>query len=201
MILTGKEIVRQMERGNIVITPFSPSRVNPNSYNLCLGERISYYAPNDGVLDPKKPCEVVEVKIPEKGFVIHPGTIYLACTAEHTETKCYVPMLEGRSSLGRLGLLVHVTAGFGDIGFRGNWTLELACIQPVRIYPGMEVAQIYYHTVEGDDSLTYNGKYQDSKGVIPSRMDQDWKPLTQAPGLNPLEKLARRVAGLHDDHF
>ncbi len=62
-------------------------------------------------------------------------------------------MLEGRSSVGRLGLFIHVTAGFGDVGFAGYWTLEIFCVQPIRIYPNVEICQIYYHDIHGDYDL------------------------------------------------
>ena len=78
--------------------------------------------------------------------MLEPNRLYLGRTGEHTETKNLVPMLEGRSSIGRLGLFVHVTAGFGDVGFRGFWTLEIFCVQPIRIYSGLEICQIFLAT-------------------------------------------------------
>jgi dCTP deaminase len=84
-------------------------------------------------------------------------------------------MLEGRSSIGRLGLCVHITAGFGDIGFRGFWTLEMYCIQPVRVYAGVEVCQIFYHTIEGDYDTYEGGKYQDNKGVQASMIYREFE--------------------------
>ena len=95
---------------------------------------------------------------------MNPGRLYLGRTVEYTETKGYVPMIEGRSSIGRLGMFIHVTAGFGDVGFCGYWTLEISCIQPVRIYPGIEICQIFYHEITGD-VIEYNGKYQNSKDI------------------------------------
>jgi dCTP deaminase len=83
-------------------------------------------------------------------------------------------MLEGRSSIGRLGLFVHVTAGFGDVGFSGYWTLEMFCIQPIRIYPNVEICQIYYHTIEGEYDSYISGKYQNNKGVQPSLLYKDF---------------------------
>jgi dCTP deaminase len=77
-------------------------------------------------------------------------------------------MLEGRSSIGRLGLFVHITAGFGDVGFRGYWTLEMFAVQPVRIYPGVEICQIFYHTLEGAVSEYCSEKYQDNRDIQPS---------------------------------
>ena len=89
------------------------------------------------------------------------------------ESMSLVPMLVGRSSIGRLGIFVHVTAGFGDVGFSGNWTLELTCVQPVRVYPGMEICQIYYQTTTGEILSQYHGKYQGSRDVVASRIYQE----------------------------
>jgi dCTP deaminase len=110
--------------------------------------------------------------IPEEGFVLLPGQLYLGSTVEYTETHGYVPMLEGRSSLGRLGVCVHVTAGFGDVGFKGFWTLEIYCLHPVRVYPFQRVCQIYYHKIQGD-YVPYQGKYQGNDGVQASRSYRD----------------------------
>jgi dCTP deaminase len=84
-------------------------------------------------------------------------------------------MLEGRSSIGRLGLFVHVTAGFGDVGFSGFWTLEIFCVQPIRIYAGVEICQIYYHSIEGEYELYKSGKYQNNTGIQPSLLYKDFE--------------------------
>ena len=84
-------------------------------------------------------------------------------------------MLEGRSSVGRLGIFIHATAGFGDVGFDGYWTLELSCVQPVRIYPGVEICQIYYHTIDGEYVPYRSGKYQGNTGVQPSMLWKDFR--------------------------
>ena len=95
-------------------------------------------------------------------------------TLQYTETHGMVPMLEGRSSVGRLGLFVHVTAGFGDIGFCGFWTLEISCIQPVRIYAGVGICQIFYHTISGSYDSYESGKYQRNSGIQPSMLWKDF---------------------------
>ena len=173
MILSGSEIKKQLNK-NIFIEPFDESRINPNSYNLSLADELLVYE-ND-TLDMKRENPVKRLKIPPKGIVLEPGRLYLGRTAEFTRTEGYVPMLEGRSSTGRLGLFIHVTAGFGDVGFAGYWTLEIFCIQPIRIYAGAQVCQIYYHTVEGDCSVTYSGgKYQNNSGVQASMMFKDFE--------------------------
>ena len=99
---------------------------------------------------------------------MQPNQLYLARTVERTETHNHVPMLEGRSSIGRLGLFVHVTAGFGDVGFRGYWTLEMFAVQPVRIYPNVPICQIVYHTLEGEVTEYESDKYQNNHDIQPS---------------------------------
>ncbi len=172
MILSGREILRHIGR-EIVIEPFDKSRLNPNSYNLSLaGELLVYEA---GILDMKKDNPTRNISIPEDGLLLEPNKLYLGRTVEYTKTDKFVPMLEGRSSTGRLGLFIHVTAGFGDVGFAGYWTLEMFCIQPVRIYPNAEVCQIYYHDIRGDYDPYDSGKYQNNTGIQPSLMYRDFK--------------------------
>ncbi|MCF0234695.1 MAG: dCTP deaminase [Thermoguttaceae bacterium] len=171
MILSGCEIKRQYDKGSIKIEPFRLCQLNPNSYNLRLGDELLVY--KNRTLSMKTPNEVKRIKIPESGFVMKPGRVYLGSTMERTETHGFVPMLEGRSSCGRLGIACHVTAGFGDVGFKGHWTLELWCVQPARIYPNVEICQIFYHTIQGE-YFTYDGKYQDAADVQASMMHLDF---------------------------
>ena len=110
------------------------------------------------VLDAKKHNTITHFEIPEDGFVLQPGTLYLGSTLEYTETHAHVPFLEGKSSMGRLGIDIHATAGKGDVGFCNHWTLEISCIQPVRIYAGMPVGQLIYFVVDGDIENAYNTK-------------------------------------------
>lgn len=173
MILSGHEIEMQRLSGKIFIEDFDEARLGPNSYNLRLGAKLLTYT--NLILDAKQPNDVEEVTIPPEGIVLAPGHLYLGETMEYTKTNGFVPLVEGRSSVGRLGINIHATAGFGDVGFRGRWTLELSCIQPVKIYAGMEICQIYYHTICGKIDKRYNGKYQDSDGVRESRMWQDFE--------------------------
>lgn len=173
MILSGLEIKREIEKGNIVIDPFNPELLNPNSYNLRLFNELLVY--DEPVLDMKKQNRFHFIKIPNEGYELQPGVVYLGRTVEMTETKTFVPMLEGRSSVGRLGLSIHVTAGFGDVGFKGFWTLELQCVEPIRIYPNVEICQIYYHTILGDFVSYSSRKYQANLGIQPSRMYLDFE--------------------------
>lgn len=172
MILSGKEIKNKIGK-EIKIEPYNEKQLNPNSYNLRLHNELLVY--DEEVLDMKKPNKVKRIIIPEEGLVLEPGKLYLGRTLEYTETDKYVPMLEGRSSIGRLGLFIHVTAGFGDVGFKGYWTLEIFCVQPIRIYSGVELCQIYYHSVEGDYDQYTSGKYQNNEGVQPSLLYKDFQ--------------------------
>ena len=172
MILSGKEIESRINE-EIIIDPFDKNRINPNSYNLSLHNELVMY--KNSLLDMKKNNKVEKLKIPSNGLVLEANRLYLGRTVEYTETKNLVPMLEGRSSIGRLGLFVHVTAGFGDVGFKGFWTLEIFCIQPIKIYPNVEICQVYYHTLEGSHENYNSGKYQDNQGIQPSLLYKDFE--------------------------
>ena len=171
MILSGKEIQKRINN-DIIIEPFIEQRINPNSYNLSLHNELLLY--KDSILDMKKDNRVDRIIIPPSGLILNPNRLYLGRTVEYTETKNLVPMLEGRSSIGRLGLFVHVTAGFGDVGFKGYWTLEIFCVQPVKIYPNVEICQIYFHTLEGDYDNYTSSKYQNNKSIQPSMLYKDF---------------------------
>lgn len=179
MILSGKEIEKQLN-SSIIITPFNPKQLGPNSYNLRLHSDLLVY--DSPVLDMKQKHSVSQIVIPQEGLVLEPNKLYLGRTVEYTATENYVPMLEGRSSIGRLGLFIHITAGFGDVGFKGFWTLEIFCVQPIRIYPDVEICQIFYHTIEGAYEKygvgTYknkSGKYQDNDCVQASMLYKDFE--------------------------
>ncbi len=167
MILSGEEIKAQLGR-NIIIDPFDEKGLNPNSYNLTLHHELLVY--EDDVLDMRKQHLVRRIVIPEDGLVLEPLRLYLGRTAERTETYGFVPMIEGRSSIGRLGLFVHVTAGFGDVGFQGYWTLEMFAVQPIRIYPGVGICQIFYHEIRGPYRPYASDKYQNNRDIQPSML-------------------------------
>jgi len=171
MILSGKEIKNRLHN-DILIEPFNDNQLNPNSYNLRLYDELLMY--DEHTLDLKKEHKVKSVVIPEEGLVLQPGKLYLGRTIEYTKTDKLVPMLEGRSSIGRLGLFIHITAGFGDVGFRGYWTLEMFCVQPIRIYAGVEICQIFYHTIEGDYVHYASNKYQNNQGIQPSLLYKEF---------------------------
>ncbi len=156
MILTDTEILKEIELGNILVEPFRKECLGTNSYDVHLGKCLAVY--HNHVLDAKIHNRIEEIRIPEDGFVIQPGTLYLGVTEEYTETHTHVPFLEGKSSIGRLGINIHATAGKGDVGYCNTWTLELSCIQPVRIYAGMPIGQLIYFEVNGEIKHLYNKK-------------------------------------------
>lgn len=172
MILSGLEIKKQLGK-NIFIDPYNENQINPNSYNLRLSDELLVY--DTEILDMKKANNVRKICIPDEGIILEPNTLYLGRTVEYTKTEKYVPMLEGRSSIGRLGLFIHVSAGFGDVGFSGYWTLEIHCVHPIRVYPEIEICQIYYHTIEGEYEKYTSGKYQNNTGIQASLMYKDFE--------------------------
>jgi len=172
MILSGKEIAKQLNK-TIFIEPFDEKQLNPNSYNLKLHNELLVYSKNQ--LDMKLPNATDKIIIPESGLLLEPNKLYLGRTKEYTRTERYVPMLEGRSSIGRLGMFIHVTAGFGDVGFAGFWTLEIFVIQPLVIYPDVEICQIYFHSLEGEFDKYSSGKYQNNEGIQPSMLFKDFE--------------------------
>lgn len=180
----------------IHIDPYDPALVGPNSVDLRLGDRLLVY---EGVvkrfrrdalsptepppeenpvyaeggpqpLDMRKENPTFELPIPENGIVLRPGILYLGTTIECIGSNAFVPIVEGRSSIGRLGLHVHVTAGFCDLGFKGQITLEIHVIHPIRVYAGIPICQAYFLTPEGAIEL-YKGRYQDQEnGPVASRI-------------------------------
>ena len=172
MILSGLEIERRLGT-DIVIEPYERRLLNPNSYNLRLSDELLVYT--EPTLDMAKPNPFERFTIPKEGLLLETGKLYLGRTMEFTGTENLVPMIEGRSSVGRLGLFIHITAGFGDVGFKGFWTLEIFCVQPVRIYAGVEICQIFYHTLEGRFENYKSGKYQNNQGIQPSLLYKDFQ--------------------------
>lgn len=156
MILTDKKILEEIDAGNIVIEPFDINCLGTNSYDVHLGKWLATY--KDEVLDAKKHNQIESFEIPDEGYVLQPGVLYLGVTQEYTETHTTVPFLEGKSSIGRLGIDIHATAGKGDVGFCNTWTLEISVVHPVRVYKHMPVGQLIYFAVEGDIDRYYNKK-------------------------------------------
>ena len=167
MILSDKRILEEIEQLTIKIEPFDRASLGTNSYDVHLSKHLAVY--KDAVLDAKKHNTIEHFEIPAEGLVLQPGTLYLGVTQEYTETHSHVPFLEGKSSTGRLGIDIHATAGKGDVGFCGNWTLEISCKLPVRVYEGMPVGQLIYFPVEGEILVRYNNKKDAKYSGQPNR--------------------------------
>lgn len=174
-ILTGNQIKESVDSADILINPFDPSKLNPNSMNMTLsGDMLRFVRTKesririDSASPPPEsayePCPLVQSPSGRAAFKIIPGDLYLGSTKEVAGSSKFVPCIEGRSSFARLGLSIHITAGFGDIGFFGTWTLEISSIYETYIYPGQEICQIYFMTVEGKAETKYRGKYCQQDG-------------------------------------
>lgn len=156
MILSDKKILHEIKNKNIVLEPFKRENLGTNSYDVHLGKWLSVYETD--ILDAKKHNKIIRFEIPDDGYILLPSKLYLGVTEEYTETQNYVPFLEGKSSVGRLGIDIHSTAGKGDAGFCNTWTLEISVKQPVKIYKGMPIGQIIYFEISGDIEIPYNLK-------------------------------------------
>ncbi len=190
-ILSGPEIKRQVGLGRIVITPYDERQLNQVSYDVRLGSEIVEVMENDSdtqvpyqfrtpCLNPKLPTRVrgPSKEMPTGEMVLlRPGRLYLGHTVERIRTDHYVPTIDGKSSIGRLGVFIHVTAGYGEPGFDGQWTLEIVVTLPTILYPGMRIGQMRFTTLEGEVEL-YRGNYtgKHSTGPVPSRA---WRQFEQ----------------------
>lgn len=177
MILSDSSIVKEMQAGNIIISPFEPKHLNPNSVDLTLAPNFKIY--QSGPLDPRKPNPTLEFTIPDEGYVLNSGEVYLYACNERIGVKSNIrAKVEGKSSLGRLGLFIHVTAGFIDTGFEGNLVLELVATRQIRIYPNMKICQVEFARVEGNILETYDqkagSKYMNQTGVQESLMHKNY---------------------------
>ena len=200
-ILTGIEIYEQVQSGKIIIDPFTIDRLNPNSYNLRLSNKLKVY--DWGKFDKPyidshvKNNPIKEIEIPEDGLVLYPNKLYIGSTIERTATDHFIPVLDGRSSGGRMGLLVHVCAGYGDIGFDGTWTLEIVVIEPLRIYPGDEVAQVTFFTPFGYTGYKYRGRYYGQSDPTESKFAEDKKEESMAKKAIEEYKMYRILTDLY----
>lgn len=192
-MLTGSEILKRIQKGDIYISDFDKSRINPNSYNLTLSNKLKVYDDVTNIyqsidhpcvttdqlhhkyLDMKKDNPTTNIIIPEDGIILEPGVLYLGSTNEKTACDTLIPCIDGRSSIGRLGINVHATAGFGDVGFHGTWTLEITVVHPIKIYPNCEICQIYFYEPVGDCSITYHGKYQYQDSPVESQIFKEYE--------------------------
>lgn len=175
-ILTGSMIRECVQSRRIKIDPFNEEQLNPNSYNLHIGNEIRYYStaePLDSL--GKQVTERLPLQMQPRGiqgWLLTPGRVYLASTVEKVGTREFIPQIDGRSGFGRLGATAHVTAGFGDIGFASEWTLEIVVAQPIILYPFVQYLQVYFETPEGKIDRYYDGSYKDQIGPTESRLGQ-----------------------------
>jgi dCTP deaminase len=165
MFLTGPKIEEEIAAKRIVIDPYDPALVGPNSVDIHLHREVKYYTKMQGVLDMKKPNRTASFTIGDDGYILNPGCVYLCCTVEWIETDHYVIAVGGRSSIARLGITLHQTAPFGHMGFKGRLTLEVAVIEPVRVYVDKPMGQIFFQRTEGEPRL-YNGPYQNQQTAL-----------------------------------
>ena len=187
MFLTRQAILAGVENGDITISPFAPENTSPNSYDVSLHPRLLVYdIPEGGCLDMKTPTAVKEIIIPEEGLILEPGILYIGSTCETATSHKFIPMFEGRSSMGRLGINTHITAGFGDLGWGyertesgelvchfPTWTLEICVVHRVRVYPHTRIGQVYFVVPQGEIEF-YTGKYGKQKSAQPSLSHQDF---------------------------
>jgi dCTP deaminase len=156
VILSDSDILRAIDDGEIVIQPYRRDCLGTNSYDVHLGEWLATYDQQE--LDARKANPITTFRIPEDGYVLRPEGFYLGVTLEYTESHKHVPFLEGKSSIGRLGIDIHATAGKGDVGFCNHWTLEISVKQPIRVYAGMPIGQLIYFVTSGNVEVPYNRK-------------------------------------------
>lgn len=172
---SDRDILKAMEDERIIIEPFDLSQLGPNSYDVRLGDTLLVY--KEVLLDVKEPNRIEKITIPEEGLILYPGELYLGHTVEYTECdNGIVPMYEGRSSMARLGIQSHISAGFGDAGYKGNWTLEINVMMPVKVYKGMRIGQVYFHQLNTPAKNPYFGKYFNAYKVMSSKSweDREW---------------------------
>ncbi|MBI0330010.1 dCTP deaminase [Burkholderia plantarii] len=203
MILTGTEIEQRVQAGDIVIHPFLPDNVNPNSYNFRLHERMKVY--EDGVIDVREEAPTREIVIGPQGYELEPRKLYLAATVETMGSTRFVPTYAARSSIARLGMFINLSAPLGDIGFVGRWTIQLFALNRIRVYAGMNIGQMMFWRVQGEIKL-YTGKYQGATEAFASRIFLDYRkaaPVSPAlpapaPELEPDEAahVAQAATGL-----
>lgn len=167
MILSDWDISNAIGRGVIKIDPLNKDDIRTNSVDVHLSDVLVMY--KSQIIDAKNDNQVFPTIIPKQGLTLTPGILYLGSTIEYTEAHEHVPFLEGKSSVGRLGISVHSTAGVGDVGFCGHWTLEISVVQPVRVYAGMPIAQLIFFEVKSMPLRMYgkNGSKYQQQGAKP----------------------------------
>lgn len=187
MILTGNEINKRVQMGDIIIDPFIPDNINPNSYNFRLHHELLVY--DQDVIDPAEQPITKTIQIPAEGLILEPHRLYLASTVEKMGSKYFVPTYAARSSVARLGMFINLSAPLGDIGFIGRWTIQLYCLHRVRVFAGMNIGQIMFWHVRGEIEL-YDGKYKNANRVLASMIFKDFH---KKLGCHPYEGQPNRI--------
>ncbi len=172
MILTGRKIAEEVEKDNINIEPFDKEKVTTNSYDLELGAKYIRYT--EDIIDPARKNSFEEKEIPKDGMRMSKGDFILGYSNEIVGSDRFVPIIHAKSSIARLGLFVHVTANLIDIGSTGQLTFQLYSTSELKLYPGMEIAQVTFWKPKGDITL-YDGKYADSRGPNASKVYKDFE--------------------------
>lgn len=184
-ILLHEQILKYYKNKKIHIHPFVEKHIGPNSYDVRLGPVLKVYDLSENncldvldVLDVRKENKTLSFEIPEDGLILRPGVLYLGYTMEEIGSDYFLPMYEGRSSMARLGIESHISAGFGDVGFKSQWTLEIQVVHPIKVYAGMRIGQVYFHEISSfynKPKWRYQGKYASQSGPQASKsyLDKD----------------------------
>lgn len=189
-MLTANKIIEEVEDGRIFISDFNLDQLNPNSYNVRLRNsfricrKLNKSNDEDSLkaIDSKNPdptaFEVCNIDYGDS-IILMPGDFVLGATQEVIGSDYYISAIDGRSSIGRLGIQIHATAGFGDIGFKGTYTLEISNLNPnpVILYSGMEIAQVYFEKPDGIVDFLYNGRYNHQVYPTESKLNLDSKTI------------------------
>ncbi len=184
MYLSDTSIRDAVSTGHIVITPWRESCLNPHSYDVHLARTLTEYTDRD--LDAALFHNTVDYDMSDDGYMLYPGRLYLGVLQEFIKCYAHVPRLCGKSSVARLGMVCHLTAGEGDVGYKGHLTLEITVQLPLRVYPGMPVGQLTFHTVHGEVECPY-GAARGSKYSQPSGYEENPKPAASRMYLNRKE--------------
>lgn len=170
-MLNDSGIKEELKRGNIYVDN-GENNVGKNYIDVTLNNSLKIYK-ND-ILECDQKNETEEIIIGEEGYDLQPGKLYLGRINEYTKTYNFVPLLSGLPELATGGMEIHVTAGFGDNGFEGTWTLEIWCTNVTHIYPGMKIGRLYYVPLIGDNKIKYKGKYLGQVDTTASRLNTEY---------------------------
>lgn len=173
MILTGRDIHREVLAGRIHIDDYDQERLEPNSYGFRLAREIITYT--DDVIDVRRPVEPATVLMGNDGMILWPGRFYLGATMEAMGSPHYAATLHASRSVSTLGVWIQFSAPLGHSGAVFPWTLEITVAAPVRMYPGMIIGRLAFWSMQGDP-IGYRGRYAGSVSTVPSRLIMDTCP-------------------------